>query len=110
MGAGGQVFRVMLRLQVHPGMEADFERTWLRIGSAVADHPAGRGQWLLRGAQEPSTYYITSDWADEPQFREFEHSDVHLGHRQLLAPFRAGISMTTMHVVHDLPAAAVRAR
>jgi heme-degrading monooxygenase HmoA len=104
MDADGQLFRVMLRLQIHQGMEREFEATWLEIGSAIAGHPAIRGQRLLRSAGEPATYYIVSDWADEPQFRDFEHSSAHLEHRQRLQPYRAGISMTTMNLVYHLPA------
>ena len=107
MDTDGQLFRVMLRLQIHQGMEREFEATWLEIGSAVASHPAIRGQRLLRSAEEPATYYIVSDWADEPQFRDFEHSSAHLEHRKRLNPYRAGISMTTMQLVYHLPAQAV---
>lgn len=101
-----QVFRVMLRMQIKSGMEADFERVWLEIGDSVTGHPANLGQWLSRSAEEPDVYHIVSDWVDEPRFREFEHSDGHLAHRQKLHPFRSGGSMTTMHVVAHLPGAA----
>jgi heme-degrading monooxygenase HmoA len=101
-----QAFRVMLRMQIKPGMEADFERVWLEIGDSVTGHPANLGQWLSRSAEEPGAYHIVSDWVDESQFREFEHSDGHLAHRQRLHPFRSGGSMTTMHVVAHLPGAA----
>ena len=101
-----EVFRVMLRMQIKPGMEADFERVWLEIGDSVTSHPANLGQWLSRSAEERGVYYIVSDWADEPRFREFEHSDGHLTHRQKLHPFRSGGSMTTMHVIAHLPGAA----
>lgn len=105
----GQVFRVMLRMQIKPGMEAEFERVWLEIGDSVTGHRASLGQWLSRSAEESGVYYIVSDWTDEARFREFEHSDGHLAHRQRLHPFRSGGSMTTMHVVAQLAgAAAVR--
>ena len=102
----GQVFRVMLRMQIRPGMEADFEREWLAVGDSVTGHPANLGQWLSRSAEEDGVYHIVSDWVDEARFREFEHSDGHLVHRQRLHPFRSGGSMTTMHVVAHLPGAA----
>jgi len=96
------VFRVMLRMEINSGMEADFERTWTEVGDSVTSHPANLGQWLSRSIDEPGVYYIVSDWVDEPQFREFEHSDGHLTHRQKLHPFRSGGSMVTMHVVAHL--------
>jgi heme-degrading monooxygenase HmoA len=102
--AGG-TFRVMLVMHIHPGMEADFEQTWLRVGEAVTGHPANLGQWLMRSAEEPGVYHIISDWTDEPRFREFEHSAAHLAHRQKLHPFRSGGRMTTAQVVYHLPGA-----
>jgi heme-degrading monooxygenase HmoA len=100
--AGREVFRVMLRMVIRPGLEREFEETWRAVGDAVTGHPANLGQWLCRSAEEPGVYYIFSDWADEPRFREFEHSDRHLGHRTRLHPYRSGGSMTTMRVVYDL--------
>jgi heme-degrading monooxygenase HmoA len=100
-----QAFRVMLRLNIIPGKERDFERTWLEIGKVVTDQSANIGQWLLRSAEEDGVYYIVSDWLDEPRFRAFENSDEHVEHRQKLHPFRNGGSMTTMHIVYDLPGA-----
>jgi heme-degrading monooxygenase HmoA len=99
------VFRVMLRLSIIPGKETEFEQTWYSVGSVVTDHPANLGQWLLKSNDEPATYYIMSDWVNEPQFREFEHSDAHVTHRTKLHPFRNGGSMATMTVVYDLPGA-----
>jgi len=98
-------FRVMLRMQIKPGMEADFERVWLEVGDSVTSHPANVGQWLSRSTEEDGIYYIVSDWVDEPRFREFELSDGHLEHRQKLHPYRSGGSMTTMHLVYELAGA-----
>ncbi len=105
MSAGGP-FRVTLRMQIKPGAEADFERTWLEVGDSVTSHPANLGQWLSRSDEGDGVYYIVSDWVDEPRFREFETSDRHLRHRQLLHPYRSGGSMVTQHVVAHLPGAA----
>jgi heme-degrading monooxygenase HmoA len=104
MGAVQPGFRVMLRMQIKPGMEADFERTWLSVGSSVTSHPANLGQWLSRSLDEEGVYYIVSDWVDELQFREFEVSPGHLEHRQQLHPYRSGGSMTTMRIVAHLEA------
>ena len=101
-------FRVMLRMQIKPGMEADFERMWQEVGDSVTGHPANRGQWLAKSTaeDEDGIYYIVSDWVDEPQFRAFETSDTHLQHRTKLHPFRSGGSMATMRIVASLQKAA----
>ena len=100
----GERFRVMLRMQIRPGLETEFERVWREVGDSVTGHPANLGQWLSRSIDEDGIYYIVSDWVDEPLFREFETSDRHLEHRTKLHPYRSGGSMTTMHVVAHLPA------
>ncbi|MFE9337652.1 antibiotic biosynthesis monooxygenase family protein [Streptomyces sp. NPDC007063] len=96
-------FRVLLRMQINPGTEADFEKTWRGSTEAVTGHPACLGQWLSKSADEESTYYIVSDWVDEPGFREFETSDAHLAHRERLHPFRSQGSFNTMTVVAHVP-------
>ncbi|MFC4587965.1 antibiotic biosynthesis monooxygenase family protein [Sphaerisporangium corydalis] len=100
-------FRVMLRMQINPGMEQGFEKTWLGIGDVITGHPANIGQWLMKSAEEEGIYYIVSDWVDEPLFRQFETSDEHLEHRKKLHPYRSGGSMTTMTVVAHLTGRAV---
>ncbi|WP_420801630.1 antibiotic biosynthesis monooxygenase family protein [Pseudofrankia asymbiotica] len=96
----------MLTMHVHPGREEEFEQTWLRIGDGVTGHPANLGQWLVRSADEPSTYYIVSDWVNERLFREFESTPGHLEHRKILHPLRARGSMATGALLAFLPGAA----
>ncbi len=102
-------FRVMLRMQIKPGMEEEFERTWTAVGDSVTSHPANLGQWLSRSADEDGVFYIVSDWVDEARFREFELSDKHLEHRQKLHPYRSGGTMATMTVLAFLPPSATAA-
>jgi heme-degrading monooxygenase HmoA len=92
-------FRVMLRMQIKPGAENEFERVWASNSGTVTGHPANRGHSLSRSAEEDGVYYIISDWTDEPEFRTYEHSAEHLEHRAKLHPYRSGGSMTTMRVV-----------
>jgi heme-degrading monooxygenase HmoA len=113
------LFRVLLRMNIRPGMEQEFEQTWHRVGSAIAQHPANLGHWLCRctgeystdedSTDEDSVYYIISDWVDEPRFREFEHSAAHVEHRTKLHPFRSSGSMATMQVVYEITGAAASA-
>jgi heme-degrading monooxygenase HmoA len=98
-------FRVMLTMQIRPGMEHEFEQTWHRVGGTIVQHPANLGHWLSRDSTNPSTYYVVSDWADEPRFREFEHSAEHVEHRTKLHPYRSGGSMVTMDIVDGMTGA-----
>lgn len=92
-------FRVMLRLEVVPGKENEFEKAWHEGTDAVTGHPANLGQSLAREAGQDSTYIIISDWVDEPQFRAFEESPAHLEHRATLHPFRKGGSFHVMEIL-----------
>lgn len=89
-------FRVILRVDVKPGMEADFERVWLSGSPDVTADPANRGHDLHDGGQ--GTYVIISDWVSEAAFRAWESSQSHLDHRAKLHPYRSGGSMTTLNV------------
>jgi heme-degrading monooxygenase HmoA len=93
-------------MRIHPGLEREFEETWLRIGDRITGHPANLGQWLVRSEEEANTYYIVSDWVDEERFREFEQTPGHLEHRKMLHPLRATGSMVTGTVVAHMPGSA----
>lgn len=101
-------FRVMLRMQIHPGREAEFEQAWLDGADVINSQPANLGQWLSRSAEEQGVYWIVSDWTDEPGFRTYELSEEHLVHRGRLHPYRSGGTMTTMTLLHSLDGAAAR--
>ncbi|RRQ88642.1 antibiotic biosynthesis monooxygenase family protein [Streptomyces griseofuscus] len=95
--------RVVLRMEIVPGREAEFEAVWLEIGRIIARQPANRGQVLARDEeQERPVYHVFTDWADEAGFRAFELSPEHVEHRRRLAPLRTGGTMTVTRIVHDL--------
>ncbi|MDJ1138236.1 NAD(P)-binding domain-containing protein [Streptomyces iconiensis] len=96
-------FRVMLRMEIHPGTSTEFERVWWEVGSGIAREPANRGQSLVRSVEDENTYYVITDWADERSFRAFELSEAHVENRRRLQPYRAGGEMTLTRTVHELP-------
>jgi heme-degrading monooxygenase HmoA len=100
--AGTGIFRVLLRMNIKPGMEPEFERAWHDVGQIIADQPANLGHWLSRSTEEESVYYIVSDWRNETLFREFEHSDAHIEHRATLHPYRIDGTMSTMEIVYSM--------
>jgi heme-degrading monooxygenase HmoA len=103
-------FRVLLQVEVRPGLEDAFEQEWRAGSEVVAGQPANRGHWLSRSEKEERTYYVVSDWTDEPSFRAFESSPAHLEHRQRMHPYRSGGSMTTMRIVAGAAHAGVASR
>lgn len=96
-------FRVLLTMRIKEGLSAEFERTWRDVAGLIAANPGNLGQWLARDTEHDDVYWVLSDWLDEDSFREFEHSEDHVRHREKLAPYRRGGSMETMRVVAALP-------
>jgi Uncharacterized enzyme involved in biosynthesis of extracellular polysaccharides len=96
------VFRVILRIDVYSGREPEFERVWADVAEVIAEEPASLGQWLMRGCDGQSVYYVVSDWRDEAAFRQFEHGPAHHEHRRKLAPLRHGGWMITAQVVRSV--------
>jgi heme-degrading monooxygenase HmoA len=92
-------FRVLLTVEVKPGRAADFEQEWRSGDHEVAGQPANRGHWLARSDAQENTYYVVSDWTDEPSFRAFENSEAHLAHRVTMRPYLANGAMATMTLV-----------
>ncbi|MFE9337691.1 NAD(P)-binding domain-containing protein [Streptomyces sp. NPDC007063] len=103
-------FRVMLRMEIHPGKEQEFEETWRQVATGIAREPANRGQKLLRSVEDASVYHVLTDWADEPSFRAFELSEAHVENRRRLQPFRRGGEMVVSETVHELPPASAPTR
>ncbi|MCX2185384.1 antibiotic biosynthesis monooxygenase [Streptomyces sp. SKN60] len=110
-GAGPRPpFRVLLRMEIRPGTEREFESTWLDIGRRIAAEPANLGQTLIRDVEDTGVYWVITDWTDEPAFRAFETSAAHVDNRRRLQPYRTGGEMRLTRVVHRLrPAADVPA-
>jgi heme-degrading monooxygenase HmoA len=97
-------FRVLLEMHVTPAHAAEFEAAWSDVARSVSANPANLGQALMRSCDRPGQYHVLTDWTDEAAFRSFERSAEHVGHRARLAPYRTGVTMTTTHIVAELPA------
>ena len=98
-------FRVMLRMQIHPGMERDFEQKWYAIGDGITGHPANLGQWLSRSAEEEGVYYVDQRLGGRAPVPGVRAQPAHVEHRTALHPYRSGGSMTTMSVVYTMTGA-----
>lgn len=91
-------FRMMLRLEIVPGCDADFEATWRAVAAEVSQGSECLRQWLLRVPAEPGVYFIVSDWADAAAFQRFRESPGHDGHASRLKPFQRSMTVTLTEI------------
>lgn len=66
--------RATLQLKIRAGRELEFERAWQDVAAEVRRIPGNVRQALTRSIRDPSTFTITSDWADQDSFHAFERS------------------------------------
>lgn len=96
-------FRILLRMEVKPGMAEEFVGVWQDNAAIVGAHPANRGHTLARSTEEQDVYYIQTAWTSEAEFREFESSEAHLEHRGRLHPYRSAGSIAFLELVAEIP-------
>lgn len=101
-GTGASGFRVMLRMRILPGKEAEFEQAWREVAEALRGHPDNLGHRLLRSAEEPGVYYAMGDWTSEAAFRAVQHSEEHARYRRRLLPYRSEITTTPLWSVAEV--------
>ncbi|RFU83709.1 antibiotic biosynthesis monooxygenase [Streptomyces triticagri] len=98
--------RVLLRISIADGHEAEFEELWQSHAETVRGFPDNHGQQLLRERDEQGSYTVLTDWTDEPSFRAFEQSPEQQAYLRKLWAIRAGGEMRLLEVVHALSPAA----
>lgn len=99
--------RVILRIRIATGHEAEFEELWHGHAETVRGFPDNHGQQLLRERGEYGSYTVLTDWTDEPSFRAFEQSPEQQAYLHKLWAIRAGGEMHLFDVVHVSSPAAV---
>jgi heme-degrading monooxygenase HmoA len=92
----GDALRVLLRIEVQPGREDEFERVWRQHAEFVRGLADNRGQALYRDRAAGNAYVVETDWADEGAFRAFERSEPQQEYLRRLWPMRAGGSMALL--------------
>ena|SRR3989442_15028214 len=90
--------RATLYMTVKPGKEQDFERAWRAIAERVRTAPGNVRQALLRDADDPRSFVVSSDWESREAFSSFERSPEQ---DELTAPLRE-LRESGRMTVHDL--------
>ncbi|WP_368733307.1 antibiotic biosynthesis monooxygenase [Streptomyces alkaliphilus] len=99
MSAG---LRVLLRIDVVEGREAEFEELWRTHAKHVHTLPDNHGQQLLRSRGERGRYVVLTDWTDEPTFRAFERSEEQQAYLRRLWPLRADGEMRLLEPMDEM--------
>lgn len=68
------MIRATLSMTVKGGREDEFEQTWRTIAATVRTAPGNIRQALLRDADDPRRFVVTSDWESREAFGRFERS------------------------------------
>ncbi|SCF79730.1 antibiotic biosynthesis monooxygenase [Streptomyces sp. Ncost-T10-10d] len=94
--------RVLLRIRITEGHEAEFEELWRAHAETVSRFSDNHGQQLLRQTSESGSYTVLTDWTDEPSFRAFEQSPEQQAYLKRLWAIRAGGEMQLLEVIGEL--------
>lgn len=99
--------RVLLRIDIAPGREAEFEELWRSHAEYIRALADNHGQQLLRLHGGSGSYTVLTDWTDEPSFRAFEQSAEQQAYLKRLWPLRAGGEMRLLEPLYELTPAAL---
>ena len=103
-GDGGRAaVRTMLRMRALEGCEADFEAAWHRAAAEISRVPGNLRQELVRDADDPRTFVITSDWVDRAAVDAFGRSSARETLTEALRELREDASRDTYEVLATIP-------
>ena len=101
-GTGTSV-RTILRMRTREGCEAEFEAAWRRAAAEIARVPGNRQQELMRDADDPRTFLITSDWTDRAAVDGFGRSSARETLTEALRDLREDAARNTYEVLAVVP-------
>ncbi|GAB3196017.1 hypothetical protein GCM10027261_17720 [Geodermatophilus arenarius] len=97
--------RTMLRMRTREGCEAAFEAAWRRAAAEIARVPGNLRQELVRDADDPRTFVITSDWTDRASVDAFGRSSARETLTEALRDLREDAARNTYEVLAVVPGA-----
>jgi len=89
-------------MRIRAGAESEFERAWVRGATDVAGLPGNIRQELLRDAEHPSRYMVTSDWEDAAALEVFSGSPQRVEFSAVLETFRETATRDVFELVQRL--------
>ena len=95
--------RTVLRMRTREGCEAEFEAAWRRAAAEISRVPGNLRQELIRDADDPRTFLITSDWTDRAAVDEFGRSSARETLTEALRDLREDAARNTYEVLATVP-------
>ncbi|MGY1707239.1 FAD-dependent monooxygenase [Geodermatophilus sp. SYSU D00697] len=95
--------RTMLRMRAREGCETAFEAAWRRAAAEIARVPGNLRQELVRDADDPRTFLITSDWTDRAAVDAFGRSSARETLTAALRDLREDAARATYEVLATVP-------
>ena len=95
--------RTVLRMRTREGCEAEFEAAWRRAAAEISRVPGNLRQELVRDADDPRTFLITSDWVDRAAVDAFGRSSAREVLTAALRDLREDASRNTYEVLATVP-------
>ncbi|MEH1125639.1 FAD-dependent oxidoreductase [Micromonospora sp. CPCC 206061] len=95
-------YRTILRMRAREGCEAAFESAWRTAAEEISRIPGNLRQELIRDAEDPRTFLITSDWSDPHALDAFGRSAVRDRLTAALRDLRESAERTTCQVLHTV--------
>ncbi len=89
-------------MRIRAGSEDAFERAWSDGAARVAEVPGNIQQELLRDAEHPARYTVTSDWEDADALAVFSASDQRVEFSAVLERFRESAQRDLFELVRRL--------
>ncbi|CCH85609.1 Monooxygenase FAD-binding protein [Modestobacter italicus] len=96
------VVRTLLRMRTREGCEAEFEQSWRRAAVEISKVPGNLRQELVRDADDPRTFVITSDWVDRAAVDAFGRSSARETLTEALRELREDASRSTYELLHTV--------
>ena len=95
--------RTILRMRTREGCEAQFEAAWRRAAAEISRVPGNLQQELVRDADDPRTFLITSDWTDRAAVDGFGRSTARETLTEALRDLREDAARNTYEVLAVVP-------
>jgi 2-polyprenyl-6-methoxyphenol hydroxylase-like FAD-dependent oxidoreductase/heme-degrading monooxygenase HmoA len=96
--------RTILRMRTREGCEAQFEEAWRQAAAEISKVAGNLRQELVRDADDPRTFLITSDWVDRAAVDAFGRSSAREMLTTALRDLREDASRSTYEVLYTVDA------